>query len=168
MADATNSTDSQNLFDRWLTPKSTPGARSDDPSSTLILGSDGWRPMAKPAKNPQADAEFQAALKLFQQGKFPEAEKQFAKIAKDRKGTHPGAKNAQYYLAETQYQRKKYVNAHDNFERLHKDYPGDRSTRQSWSAASMRSRRSGCSRTTPRPPRTSCFPGTVTSTAASP
>jgi len=124
MADASNATDSQNLFDRWMTPKMTPGAKSGDPSSTLILGSDGWRPMVKPAKNPQADAEFQAALKLFQLGKFPEAEKQFAKIAKDRKGTHPWGENAQYYLAETQYQRKKYVNAHDSFERLIKDYSG--------------------------------------------
>jgi outer membrane protein assembly factor BamD (BamD/ComL family) len=121
MADATNSTDSSNLLDRWLTPKRAPGARSGDSSSTLILGSDGWRPMAKPAKNPQADAEFQAALKLFQTGKFAEAESQFAKIAKNRKGT-PWGENGQYYLAETQYQRKNYVGAHENFERLLKDY----------------------------------------------
>ncbi|MFI5456440.1 MAG: hypothetical protein ACHRXM_13405, partial [Isosphaerales bacterium] len=97
MADATNSTDSPNLLDRWLAPKRTPGARSGDPGSTLVLGSDGWRPMAKPAKNPQADAEVQAALKLFQVGKFAEAEKQFAKIAKDRKGTTWG-ETGQYYL----------------------------------------------------------------------
>jgi len=121
MADATNSTDSQNLLDRWLTPKRTPGTGSGDPSSTLILGSDGWRPMVKPAKNPQADAEVQAAVKLFQVGKFAEAEKQFAKIAKDRKATTWG-ETGQYYLAETQYQRKNFVAAHDNFERLIKDY----------------------------------------------
>jgi len=121
MADATNSTDSPNLLDRWLAPKRAPGARSGDPSSTLILGSDGWRPMVKPAKNPQADAEFQAALKLFQLGNFAESEKQFAKIAKDRKGT-PWGETGQYYLAETQYQRKNYVHAHDSFERLLKDY----------------------------------------------
>ena len=78
--------------------------------------------MAKPAKDPKADAEFQAALKLFQQGKLAEAEKEFAKIAKNRKGT-PWGENAQYYLAETQFQRKKYVNAHDSFELLHNDYP---------------------------------------------
>jgi outer membrane protein assembly factor BamD (BamD/ComL family) len=122
MADATRSTDSSNLLDRWLTPKRTPGGRTaGDGSSTLILGSDGWRPMVKPAKNPQADAELQAALKLFQVGKFADAQKQFAKIAKDRKGT-PWGESGQYYLAETQYQRKDYVGAHENFERLMKDY----------------------------------------------
>ena len=62
--------------------------------------------MAKPAKDPEADAEFQAAKKLFQQGKFEEAEKAFAKIAKDRKGT-PWGETAQYYLAETQYPARK-------------------------------------------------------------
>ncbi len=121
MADVTSSTNSQSLFDRWLTPRRTPGSKSDDPGSTLVLGSDGWRPMVKPAKDPKADAEFQAALKLFQQGKFAEAEKPFEKIAKDRKGT-PYGEDGQYYLAETQFQRKKYTSAHDSFEKLHKDY----------------------------------------------
>ena len=88
----------------------------------MVLGSDGWRPIAKPAPDPAADAEFQAALKLFQQGKFEEAEKQFAKIAKNRKETTWG-ENAQFYLAECQFQRKKYVNAHDSYEKLHADYP---------------------------------------------
>ena len=73
-------------------------------SSTLVLGSDGWRPMAKPAHDPAADAEFDAALKLFQQGKFAEAEKQFARIAKKRK-RHPWGENSQYYLAECQFQQ---------------------------------------------------------------
>jgi outer membrane protein assembly factor BamD (BamD/ComL family) len=123
MADATRSTDTPNLLDRWLTPKQTPGSPigRGDGSSTLVLGSDGWRPMMKPAKNPQADAELQAALKQFQIGKFADAEKQFAKIAKNRKGT-PWGESGQYYLAETQYQRKNYVGAHENFERLMKDY----------------------------------------------
>ena len=82
-----------------------------------------------PPKDPKADAEFQAALKLFQQGKFAEAEKEFAKIAKNRKGT-PWGENAQYYLAETQYQRKKYVDAHDSFEKLARRLPGHRIPRQ--------------------------------------
>ncbi len=122
MADVTNSTNSQSLFDRWLTPKRAPGSKAEDAGSTLILGSDGWRPMIKPAKDPKADAEFQAALKLFQQGNLAEAENQFAKIAKDRKGT-PWGEDSQYYLAETQFQRKKYTSAHDSFEVLHKNYP---------------------------------------------
>jgi TolA-binding protein len=122
MADVTGPTDSDNLMDRWLTPRTTGGGGSSgDKSSTLILGSDGWRPMIKPAKDPKADAEYQAALTLFQQGKFAETQKAFAKIAKDRKGT-PWGENAQFYLAETYYQRKNYVSAHDQYERLMKDY----------------------------------------------
>jgi TolA-binding protein len=123
MADASGPADSTNLLQRWLTPRQVPAIKpGPQPSSTLILGSDGWRPFAKPAPNPQADAEYQAALKLFQQGKLPEAQKAFAKIAKDRKGT-PWGENSQYYLAECQFQQKNYVNAHDSYERLHADYP---------------------------------------------
>jgi outer membrane protein assembly factor BamD (BamD/ComL family) len=59
---------------------------------------------------------------LFQQGKLAEAEKQFAQIAKNRKGTTWG-EYSQFYLAESQFQRKKYVDAHDSYERLHADYP---------------------------------------------
>ena len=78
--------------------------------------------MTKPAKDPAAEAEFNAAHTLFQQGKLAEAEKEFARIAKNRKGT-PVGEDCQYYLAETQFQRQKYVDAHDSFELLQKDYP---------------------------------------------
>jgi outer membrane protein assembly factor BamD (BamD/ComL family) len=123
MADATASMDSDNLFDRWLTPRRSPTGKTDGAdSSTMVLGSDGWRPMTKAPKDPKADAELQSALTLFQQGKFEEAEKAYTKIAKDRKSTSWG-ETAQYYLAETQYQRGKYVDAHDSFEKLHADYP---------------------------------------------
>jgi tetratricopeptide (TPR) repeat protein len=123
MADASSSVGSDNLFDRWLTPRRSPMGKSDgSDSSTLVLGSDGWRPMTKAPKDPKADAELQSALTLFQQGKFEEAEKAYTKIAKDRKST-PWGETAQYYLAETQYQRGKYVDAHDSFEKLHADYP---------------------------------------------
>jgi outer membrane protein assembly factor BamD (BamD/ComL family) len=123
MADAGGTTDSTNLFQRWLTPRGNPALKSSEPpSSTMVLGSDGWRPMAKPAPDPQADAELDAAMKLFQQAKFEEAEKAFTKIAKDRKGTTWG-ENSQYYLAESQFQRKKYVAAHDSYEKLYADYP---------------------------------------------
>ena len=104
MSDAGGPADSNNLFQRWLTPKSNPAIKADSPTSTQILGSDGWHPIAKPAADPVADAEFQAALKLFQQGKFEEAEKQFVKIAKDRKQSTWG-ENAAFYLAECQFQR---------------------------------------------------------------
>ncbi len=119
------------LLQRWLNPKKDKDAKDDDspslPSSkspsTLILGSDGWRPMLKPPKNPEADKEFDEAHKLFEQGKLEEAEKAFAKIAKKRKGSHWGEKS-QYYVAEIQYQQKKFVKANDSYERLFADYPG--------------------------------------------
>ncbi len=124
MADSAGPGDSTNLLQRWLKPSKNPSAVGGHPtpSSTLVLGSDGWRPIAKQAPDPKADAEFQSALKLFKQGKFEEAEKQFAKIAKDRKGSTWG-ENGQYYLAECQYQQKRYVAANDSFEKLHADYP---------------------------------------------
>jgi outer membrane protein assembly factor BamD (BamD/ComL family) len=119
------------LISRWLNPKGSdvaPDAKdskvpSSKSSSTLVLGSDGWRPMLKPKSDPDADKELDEALKLFKQGKLEEAEPAFARIAKKRKGSHWGEK-AQYYLAETQYQRKKYVKANDSFEKLFADYPG--------------------------------------------
>jgi outer membrane protein assembly factor BamD (BamD/ComL family) len=59
---------------------------------------------------------------LFEQGKLAEAEKEFAKIAKNRK-VDPVGEDAQFYLAETQFQRQKYVASHDSFEQLKKDHP---------------------------------------------
>ena len=70
----------------------------------------------------ESDAEFQAALSLFHQGKLAEAEKQFAKLAEDCKGTTWGEKSL-YHLAVSQFQRKAYVDAHSSFERLHAEYP---------------------------------------------
>ena len=125
MADVTGTGDSQNLFERWVTPRRAGMATNSadgSPSSTLILGSDGWRPIAKKPQDPKADAELEAAKKLFEQGKFAESEKEFTRIARDRKGT-PWGETAQYYLAESLYQRGKYVDAHDNFEKLHATYP---------------------------------------------
>jgi outer membrane protein assembly factor BamD (BamD/ComL family) len=119
------------LLQRWLNPKGDGEAKDDDSSkvpssksaSTLVLGSDGWRPMLKPEKNPEAEKEIDEAHKLFQQGKLEEAEEAFKKIAKKRKGSHWGEK-AQFYVAEIQYQQKKYVRANDSYERLFADYPG--------------------------------------------
>ena len=68
MADVSN-TGAQNLLDRWITPRNPStgtgtGAADGSSSSTLILGSDGWRPLAKKANDPKADAEVEAAKKL--------------------------------------------------------------------------------------------------------
>jgi len=95
----------------------------DDDASSLVLGSDGWRPMIQAEENPEAQKELDEALELFQRGDLARAESALAKIAKKRKET-PWGEKAQFYLAETQYQRKKYTAAHDSFERLVAEYPG--------------------------------------------
>lgn len=112
--------DDRNFMLRWLRPK-TPQAGKVD-GSGMVLGSNGWRPMAAPP-NPEAEAEFRAAETLFQQAKLDEAERLFGQLARKRKGSNWGEKG-QYYLAETQYQRGNLVAAADNFELLKKDYPG--------------------------------------------
>ena len=66
--------------------------------------------------------DFQSAPKLFRLGRFAEAERQFAWIAEVRRGTTWGERG-QYYLAECQFQQKKYVQAHDSYEKLYVDYP---------------------------------------------
>ncbi len=126
--------------ERWPTPAdrsdsktcSTAGSRrgaartgkSDgSDSSTLILGSDGWRPIAKPAKDPKADAEFQAALKLFQQGKFAEAEKAVRQDRQGPQGDALGRERPSTTWPRPSISASKYVDAHDSFEKLHADYP---------------------------------------------
>ncbi len=121
--DVSGSADSGNFMERWLAPKAGHAAIGRDSPSSLVLGSDGWRPIAKTAKDPKADAEYAAAMKLFKDGKLAEAEKAFTQIAKDRKSS-PWGENAQYQLAETQFARKHYIDAHDSYEKLHADYPG--------------------------------------------
>jgi outer membrane protein assembly factor BamD (BamD/ComL family) len=113
--------DDRNLLARWFTPKVNPHSNADAPNP-IVLGSDGYKPMEAP-KNPEADEEFKAAEKLFQQGKLEEAEPLFAKLAKARKGS-PWGEKGQYYVAECQYQRGKLVDAHESYEKLVADYPG--------------------------------------------
>ena len=103
-----------------MIPTAPPNSKSD---STLVLGSDGWRPMMKPKANPKAEKELDEAQQLFQQGKLAEAESAYKQIAKKRKGTQWGEK-AMYYVAECQYQQRKYVNADDSFERLFAEHSG--------------------------------------------
>ncbi len=68
------------------------------------------------------DGEFQSAPRLFREGRFAEAERQFAWIAKVRKDSTWGERS-HYYLAECQYQQKKYVEALESYERLAFAYP---------------------------------------------
>ena len=92
-------------------------------TSTLILGSDGWRPIAKPPKDPKADAELEAAKKLFEQGKFAEAEKAFARDRQGPQGHTTGARPPSTTWPSPSFSAGKYVDAHDSFEKLHADYP---------------------------------------------
>ena len=73
---------------------------SHDPIGVSIQG----------APNLPIAGEFQSAPTLFRLGKFAEAERQFAWIAEVRKGTTWGERS-QYYVAECQYQQKKYIEA---------------------------------------------------------
>lgn len=77
------------LIQRWLSPKGAEATKSagangvpnSKSSSTLVLGSDGWRPMMKPKTDPEADKELEVAMKLFQEGQLADAESAFYKIA---------------------------------------------------------------------------------------
>jgi tetratricopeptide (TPR) repeat protein len=92
-----------------------PVKKTEVPNGRSIRGAVGLR----------GDGEFLSApslFSLFRQGRFAEAERQFAWIAEVRRGTTWGER-AQYYLAECQYQQKRYVQALQTFERLHADYP---------------------------------------------
>jgi outer membrane protein assembly factor BamD (BamD/ComL family) len=113
--------DTRGMTARWLTPERAPHTEPGR-APGFVLGPEGWKPrIEKP--DPAAEAEFAAAEALFQQGRLPEAERAFARIARRRKETRLGEK-AQFYLAETQYQRGRYVAAHDSFETLIATYPG--------------------------------------------
>ena len=113
--------DTRGMMSRWLRPRD---AKPDDLNapSKLVAGPNGLE-VPRVAPDPVADAEFEAADTLFRQGQLDEAEAAFAKIAKDRKDT-PWGEKGQYYLAESQFQRGKFVDAHDSFEQLVATYPG--------------------------------------------
>ena len=86
-----------------------PSAVAEDAVNKLQDPLDG---PTQPAPKLKAGDRSQSAPTLFRQGKFAEAERQFAWIAQVRKGTTWGERS-QYYLAECQYRQKKYVEALD-------------------------------------------------------
>ncbi len=117
--------DDRGLMARWLDPHhATKSTFGQPPASTIMAGSDGWGP-AQAAADKVAEAEFEVAEQLFRRGKLAEAEKEFARVAKKRKET-PVGERAQYFLAETQFQRNRLVAAHDSYETLFAVYPGTR------------------------------------------
>jgi len=115
------------LMSRWMTRDKTPFSSTKAMgSNAVVLGERGWeKSKAAVAPNPQAEAELAAARKLFDAGQFAQAEKLLRPLAKRevKKGSIWGEK-AQFLLAESQFRRQKYVEAHDSYEALIKAYPG--------------------------------------------
>jgi hypothetical protein len=112
----------ERLLSRYLTPMKTPHASDAKEPKALTLGAEGMNPV-QVAPNPQADAELDQATRLYRQGKYSEAEPLLIRIAKKHKGT-PWGEKAQLLLADSYYERGKYVWANDAYEQLIKDYPG--------------------------------------------
>ncbi len=109
------------FLSRYLSPMRTPHTSAAKESKSL-LGPEGWTPI-KVEPNPEAEEELATAMRLYRQGKHAEAEPLLVKLAKKRKGT-PWGEKAQFTLAESYYERGKYVAANDAYELLIKDYPG--------------------------------------------
>lgn len=112
------------LLQRWLTRDKSPFTTESMDSSSALVGEKGWS-KTKVAPDPISQAEFDAAKKLFDAKQYDKAEPLFAALAKRelKKGT-PWGEKAQYFLAETQYHRERFVAANDNYQRLIKKYPG--------------------------------------------
>jgi outer membrane protein assembly factor BamD (BamD/ComL family) len=126
------------MFDRFFgEKKSPPPFTGPDP---LTMDPQGWKRAADPEANPEAAAEFKAADSLFRQAKLEEAESAFKTAAKKRKDT-PWGEKAQYFLAETQFQRARYVAANDSFVELFNTYPGtefqDKAVRREYEIAQI-------------------------------
>lgn len=114
--------DDRNFFSRLFWPekiiRETPEPGSI--SNFVLDKAQGWK-LAPPPPDPAAEQDYTAAMELYQQGDLEAAEKAFGKIARNRKLTAVG-EDAQFHLAECQFQRKRYVQAHDNYDELIKVY----------------------------------------------
>lgn len=118
--------DRRALLDRWVNPgRSGLGSASgawDRVLAAVGAGKPGPKAVEDPKVSAAADAEFEQVEQLFRQGDFANAEIGFARIARRRKNTNWGEK-ALYYLAETQFQRGRYLATTDTLEELAKTYP---------------------------------------------
>lgn len=122
--------DSGSLLKRWLGPRDPDAGADPDPTSGArrnadgtVLGSNGWGKFLKQPVDEDAQKDLDAAFAHYEAGRLSQAESAFAKIAKARKGT-PYAEKALFYMAESQFRRKKYVAAHDTYDRLFAEHPG--------------------------------------------
>jgi TolA-binding protein len=133
----------------WLSRLIKPQAKrsNPNPSSTLVLGSDGWRSPIQ-APNPEAEAELKAAEKLVKDGDLAGAEAAYAAIlkkhqtktfvhetsgirslfAKKQVKRDWWAQEAQFQIARVQEMRGNLVKANDSYETLIHDWPGTRHT----------------------------------------
>jgi len=110
------------FLSRYLNPMTTPHASASKEPKSLTLSNEGWKPV-QVEPDPKADAALEAATTLYRQGKFADADAQFIKIAKAQKGK-PWGERAQFLLAESYFEQKKWTWANDAYEKLIKDYPG--------------------------------------------
>ncbi|MFO0958998.1 MAG: outer membrane protein assembly factor BamD [Isosphaeraceae bacterium] len=114
--------DDRNFFARLFWPekiiRETPEPGSI--ASFILDKQQGWK-MAPAPPDPAAEKEYEAAMELYQQGSLEQAEKAFDKLARNKKLTAVG-EDSQFYLAECQFQRKRYVRAHDTYDELIKVY----------------------------------------------
>lgn len=111
------------LLSKWMNSGRKMLSAIPQPLAIKGLHPNGWQPSLQEAPDPDADRELAEAETLFRSGDLKQADSRFGKIAYRRKGTSWGEK-AQYFLAETQFQRGQYMSANDNYEELAKSYPG--------------------------------------------
>ena len=83
------------------------------------------RDPASALPTPEALAAFDAAKAKFDAGDHAEARKEFKKIAKEYKHTTVG-EDAQFYMAESDFNLKRYARATDGYSQLIVDYPSTR------------------------------------------
>lgn len=110
------------FMSRYLNPMATPHASAAKEAKKSLLGPEGWSPVTV-APDPEAETELAEATRLYRQGKHSEAEPRLARLATAKKGT-PWGESARFTLAESLYERKKFVAAYDAYELLIKEYPG--------------------------------------------
>ena len=113
------------LINRWLSGAKTPFLTGQSMGDTNVyIGQKGWE-KTKVAPDPLAEAEFAAAKKRYDAGDLARALKLLTPLANRevKKGT-PWGEKAQWWKAETEFKMQKYVDAHDSYEILFKQYGG--------------------------------------------
>lgn len=82
----------------------------------------GRTPVSKGPSTPSADSLYNGSLRDFNSGNYDLAEQQFRDYLRYYRGTEL-AGNAQYYLGEIEYQRKRYQSAIENYDKVLQEFP---------------------------------------------